>query len=577
LQELTRTSHFGDNLTAPAVTNIFQEEGQGQKLNVNFSDLVNYLALRNNGTSKWDTIAWDGSGMNAANRIFNGDFEMWANGTTVAPDGWELVGAAATIARESTIVKISIRSAKLTRAGTDCSLKQYPISTLVPNYIQGRTFTLGCWVYATVASRALITINDGVGATSSSYHTGNSTWQFLTVTRTLSSSATTLVVQLEVVAGNTSAYFDGATIIEGATPFAFQPKPLNYGGNTISVGNGYVGIGIAVPEHLLDVYGESVGGNSPGIAIANTASPTTGETYLIQMAKWDDGTLDKIAVLHALILDDDATSGYALEDLHVTYRVGGVSFDDHSLRCFGGHGVTFFWDSDAAPGDKIVKINNGYLWATPTTNQLILGTTRTVTLNAPTPATASRVYTMPDIGAAATFSYLEGTQVFSGAKDFSSALGLSSGQITFPATQVPSAGANVLDDYEEGTWTMGIAFGGGSTGATYNASYITGLYTKIGRVVHAQGYLILTAKGSSTGDATVTGLPFTSQATDGRKGAVTLRLQNITYANAFQGYVEANSTVINLEEIDEAGNKTSLTDADFADNSRVMVQATYFV
>lgn len=61
------------------------------------------------------------------------------------------------------------------------------------------------------------------------------------------------------------------------------------------------------------------------------------------------------------------------------------------------------------------------LTLTPTTNQVILGTTRTVTLNAPTPATTSRTHTIPDISADGTFSFLEGTQTFSGAKTFSAA------------------------------------------------------------------------------------------------------------------------------------------------------------
>ena len=51
--------------------------------------------------------------------------------------------------------------------------------------------------------------------------------------------------------------------------------------------------------------------------------------------------------------------------------------------------------------------------------------------------------------------------------------------ITFPATQVPSADANTLDDYEEGTWTPVVS--AGSISGT-SISY-TGTYTKVGRVV----------------------------------------------------------------------------------------------
>jgi hypothetical protein len=74
---------------------------------------------------------------------------------------------------------------------------------------------------------------------------------------------------------------------------------------------------------------------------------------------------------------------------------------------------------------------------------------------------------------------------------------ISQGQLQFPATQIASANANTLDDYEEGTWTMGIAFGGAAVGVT--ASSNTGTYTKIGRQVTVNGYLALTSKGSSTG------------------------------------------------------------------------------
>jgi len=80
------------------------------------------------------------------------------------------------------------------------------------------------------------------------------------------------------------------------------------------------------------------------------------------------------------------------------------------------------------------------------------------------------------------------------------------GQLAFPATQNPSAGANVLDDYEEGTWTPTILIGGASTGITYTAQ--VGRYTKIGRMVIATGNLQLSSKGSLSGAVQVGGLPF---------------------------------------------------------------------
>lgn len=79
--------------------------------------------------------------------------------------------------------------------------------------------------------------------------------------------------------------------------------------------------------------------------------------------------------------------------------------------------------------------------------------------------------------------------------------------IQFPAVQVPDAGANVLDDYEEQTWTPALKFGGASVDMTYTTQSAT--YTKIGRLVFVSVLITLSAKGSSVGAATITGLPFT--------------------------------------------------------------------
>jgi hypothetical protein len=79
--------------------------------------------------------------------------------------------------------------------------------------------------------------------------------------------------------------------------------------------------------------------------------------------------------------------------------------------------------------------------------------------------------------------------------------------ITFPATQSASTDANTLDDYEEGTWTPEIRFGGAAVGVTYSGNR-NGRYTKIGRIVTVAFYMELTNKGSSTGNLTVVTLPF---------------------------------------------------------------------
>jgi len=79
--------------------------------------------------------------------------------------------------------------------------------------------------------------------------------------------------------------------------------------------------------------------------------------------------------------------------------------------------------------------------------------------------------------------------------------------ITFPATQSASSDANTLDDYEEGTWTPAFSFDN-NTGITYSSRI--GKYTKIGRLVQVYGIISLSSKGSGTGSANISNLPFTA-------------------------------------------------------------------
>jgi hypothetical protein len=148
--------------------------------------------------------------------------------------------------------------------------------------------------------------------------------------------------------------------------------------------------------------------------------------------------------------------------------------------------------------------------------------------------------------------------------------------LQFPATAVPSSDVNTLDDYEEGTFTPGLTFGGGNTGITYSA--VTGGYTKIGRVVHYRIYITLSAKGTSTGAAAVTGLPFTVAA-----GGSTFHLQNlsfvgVTYTGNPFAITSPVSTTISLSYNNGAtGAAGSITDTNFTNTSTIYLSGTYFV
>jgi hypothetical protein len=178
------------------------------------------------------------------------------------------------------------------------------------------------------------------------------------------------------------------------------------------------------------------------------------------------------------------------------------------------------------------------------------------------------------IDAPLSFSRATGAATFSQGLSLSNATAPASG-IEFPATQVAGASANNLDDYEEGTWTLGVSFGGASTGITYSQN--SGLYTKIGRQVTVSGIVTLTNKGTSTGIARLTGLPFTIGNSIGNQSVPQIWLQNITFLNQFVSESQNNSTNIYIEQASNLGVVTILTDANFSNTSTILITYTYFV
>jgi len=73
--------------------------------------------------------------------------------------------------------------------------------------------------------------------------------------------------------------------------------------------------------------------------------------------------------------------------------------------------------------------------------------------------------------------------------------------------------SNILDDYEEGTWTAALSGTGSSSGQGYDNA--TMQYTKVGRMVYLTGTLDMSSKGTLGGDfIKITGLPFNPDASN---------------------------------------------------------------
>jgi len=123
------------------------------------------------------------------------------------------------------------------------------------------------------------------------------------------------------------------------------------------------------------------------------------------------------------------------------------------------------------------------------------------------------------------------------------------GGITFNGD---TATSNALDDYEEGTWTP-VVTGSTSAGTGTYGNQI-GLYTKVGRVVHFQCWLQVSAH-TGTGVTLINGLPFTSNASDAKGTANLNYFANLTIsASNTAGLQVANGqTYLVLKEFPVGG------------------------
>jgi aspartate 1-decarboxylase len=151
-------------------------------------------------------------------------------------------------------------------------------------------------------------------------------------------------------------------------------------------------------------------------------------------------------------------------------------------------------------------------------------------------------------------------------------IGTSGKGIDFSAT--PGTGTSeLLADYEEGTWTPGITFGGASAGVTYTSTQ--GYYTKVGNVVTVSCYINMSNKGSSTGVARITALPFTCANNAAAYAAPSLFFANLTFTGQVNAYVNINDTTIDLFNTSVLGAASALTDTNFANNTGIIINLTY--
>ena len=140
--------------------------------------------------------------------------------------------------------------------------------------------------------------------------------------------------------------------------------------------------------------------------------------------------------------------------------------------------------------------------------------------------------------------------------------------------------SEILDDYEEGTWTPTIAY---SNSGSATLSEALGYYTKIGRKVHVIITITVSAQGSGSGNVQLGGLPYTTGSS-----ASGLRLNGFfTYQTAFSNlnspimtYRAGASThmvLFHMDSINPTSGIQNVTRSNITDSTTIRGQAEYYV
>ena len=210
-----------------------------------------------------------------------------------------------------------------------------------------------------------------------------------------------------------------------------------------------------------------------------------------------------------------------------------------------------------------------------------VGTYRTLEIGQKSGSKRGRIQFNTDQGNVTLYSFEQGTQPYLGIYT-DHASGTYIGRFDSDGLKFGSdtAAANALDDYEEGTWTPVLTYGGGNTGQVMTSN-VEGTYVKIGSLVTANIRWTQSTKGTSTG-AVALSLPF---AVDNTMSTTALEAQGslgyyqnvtVTHSTLLITAWHSSSTVqFYYRASDTSTNMTSLTDAHVGDGFDGRATVTY--
>ena len=147
------------------------------------------------------------------------------------------------------------------------------------------------------------------------------------------------------------------------------------------------------------------------------------------------------------------------------------------------------------------------------------------------------------------------------------------------SANTPAAGktSTLLNWYEEGTWTPTIV--GSVVAGTQTYIWRKGSYTRIGNRVIIDFELLVTKDATTSGDISITGLPFTANSNGGVPLGFAVAVQNgVTFAggdNTLVVNIRQGTTIFNLSTYPVSTN--NLTAAALASGFRILGTTQYFI
>jgi len=354
--------------------------------------------------------------------------------------------------------------------------------------------------------------------------------------------------------------------VTSANGVAVDGVTLKDGGLTTTAA---VGIGTSSPPKTLSVQQDG-GSAAMGIDVHNLGTNTADDALITfetqghrnysigidrSLAGFVIAKSDGFGTPH-LIVDDSGNLGLGTTSVDVSTQAGGSGY--RVLQIENAEGGQINLDhNDAGTGSTLGQINfqrAGEVLAT------IDGVTDGATDNG-----RINFRTQPNGGALTTRWTIDHDGIiYPGSTSQGIALGVTA-----------ATASNILDDYEEGTWTAAIKDQSDNAVTMGDAA---GSYTKVGRLVFIQGYFRVNGLGSASGNVRLTGLPFAIANNNNAYASASVGYAanlNNAAVSVMTGYTAINTSDIFLQNWDATHSTSHLQASELSLDGEFILSCTY--